>query len=339
MRTGLLLDFYQEVNRNRSALLFKDFDSTWGFLGLNPDILNDKNALVCHDWFKNVFQFKFIREILKRNNSNEILLHRETSLNDEDLLYALENLALKNNKNWNTSSPYLSTKVRFDGESFRMTLIHPQITNTERPGVFFRRLRANAIELSTYSGQKILEQFVSERKNVIICGGTGSGKTTLLQSLLNLCPASEHLVILEDTNEITLKDKNTTHLLSSENASLLDFCSYALRISPSRIILGELRGPEVVPLVLAMNTGHKGFMTTIHANSAPECLSRLRTLLEFYAPKNSQSFSMICQNIDAIIYMEGKKIIEIISVMGLDESTPLFDYLFRCEREPVREAL
>lgn len=339
MRSGLLLDFYQEVNRNRSALLFKDFDSTWGFLGLNPDILRDQNALICQDWFKNVFQFSFIRKILKEDSSNEIQLHRKTSLNDEDLLYALENLALKNNQNWNTSSPYLSTKVTFDNESFRMTLIHPQITNSTRPRVFFRRLRANAVNLSTYEVPKILAELVNQKKNVIICGGTGSGKTTLLQSLLDQCTSHEHLVVLEDTNEITLEEKNTTHLLSTENASLLDFCSYALRISPNRIILGELRGPEVVPLVLAMNTGHRGFLTTIHANSAPECLSRLRTLLEFYAPKNSQSFSMICQNIDTIIYMEDKKIIEIISVMGLDGITPLYDYLFRSEREPVNEVL
>ncbi len=339
MRSGILLDFYQEVNRNRSALLFKDFDSTWGFLGLNPEILDDKNSLVCQDWFKNVFQFKFIREILKEDQSNEILLHRKTELNDEDLLYALENLALKNNQNWNTSCPYLSTKVSFDGESFRVTLIHPEITNGSRARVFFRRHRAEAIELSSYDAPDILEELVRSKKNIILCGGTGSGKTTLLQSLLNLSPEDEHLVILEDTNEIALEDKNTTHLLSSENASLLDFCSYALRISPDRIILGELRGAEVVPLVLAMNTGHRGFMTTIHANSAPECLNRLRTLLEFYAPKNSQSFSMICQNIDTIIYMEDKKIIEIISVLGFDGSTPLYDFVFRSEREPVHEVL
>ncbi|MFT6603711.1 MAG: hypothetical protein ACJARO_001223, partial [Bacteriovoracaceae bacterium] len=71
----------------------------------------------------------------------------------------------------------------------------------------------------------------------------------------------------------------------------------------------------------------------------PECLNRLRTLLEFYAPKNSQSFAMICQNIDAIIYMEDKKIKEIISVLGFDGTAPLYDYIFRSEREPVHEVL
>ena len=339
MRSGLLLDFYKEVNRNRSALLFKDFDSSWGFLGLNPEILSDNNVLQCQDWFKDVFQFKFIREILKEEKSNEILLHRLSVMNDEDLLYALENLALRNNKNWNTSSPYLSTKVNFDGESFRMTLIHPHITNSTRPHVFFRRLKSKALELSTYKPAKILKELIHSKKNIILCGGTGSGKTTLLQSLLGECDDFEHIVILEDTNEISLENKNTTHLLSSENISLLDFCSISLRISPSRIILGELRGAEVVPLVLAMNTGHKGFMTTIHANSAPECLSRLRTLLEFYAPRNSQSFSMICQNIDAVIYMEDKKIKEIIHVVGLDGATPLYNYLFKYEKEPAHEVL
>lgn len=339
IRESLLLDFKKEVNQNRSALLRKDFKSCWGFLGLNPDLLQNINIDSCSSWYLDVFQYDFLENIIRSTKENEIYLHLVSDLNDGDLLYSLENIALNNGQNWNTSNPYVSSKLELLEESFRLTLIHPTITSSNRPRAFLRRLKSKPIDLSEYSPSDVLKEIISLKKNIIISGSTGSGKTTLAQSLLSQCSVNEHLVILEDTHELYLNGMNTTHLLSNEDFSLIDYCSYALRISPDRLILGELRGEEILPLVLAMNTGHKGFMTTIHANDAPSALTRLKTLLEFYAPKNSSCFSMICQNIDLIIHMENKVITQIIEVKGLDGEVPLFDYLFKSETEPVHESL
>lgn len=336
---SLLNDFCREVNRNRSALLHKDFRSTWGFLGLNPSLLHNDQIDTCSRWYRSVFQYSFLNEIIINNPQDEIHLHLHTDLNDEDLLYALENISIKNGKTWNTATPYLSTKIESCGESFRLTLIHPHITSGSRPKAFLRRLKSKAIPIENYTSSHLLRKLISAKKNIVISGSTGSGKTTLAQGLLSLCPKHEHLVILEDTHEIYLKEKNVTQFLSGDNNSLVDYCSYALRISPDRLVLGELRGEEILPLILAMNTGHSGFMTTVHANSAAGALNRLKTLLDFYAPKNSSCFQMICQNIDIVIHMENKKIIEIIEVKGMDERTPLFEYLFRSEKEQVDEVL
>lgn len=326
-----LEDFKIEVNRNRSAIFSKNFEETWFFLGLNPDLLKEQTIAPCRDWFDNVFNFFFLEQALKENSSNEIFLHNECSLQDHDLKYALENIALKSNQSWNNSSPYLSTKMVLNGEKFRLTLIHPQITSTLRPRAFLRRLKSSALSIETYIPHEVLKEKLIQKKNIIISGSTGSGKTTLVQSLLSLCNENEHLVILEDTHEIHLKNKNITQFLSDKNNSLVDFCSYALRVAPERIILGELRGEEILPLILAMNTGHNGFLTTIHADSAPTALVRLKTLLNFFAPQNKSGFDMICQNIDVIIHMENKKVTEIIEVKGMDENIPLYEYLFKSD--------
>jgi len=325
MKNSALEDFYTEVNQNRSALLFKDFKSSWSFLGLNPEYLEKES---CEKWYKDVFQYNFLLRIVQNNDANEIFIHEESSLSDEDLLYALENIALVYNQSWNTRSPYLSTKVKLLNQSFRLTLIHPHIISESRPRAFLRRHKTDPLPLNNYTHHPLLKEFISSKKNILISGSTGSGKTTLAQSLLSSCDRNEHLVILEDTHELNVEQKKCTHFLSNEKNSLVDFCSYALRISPDRIILGELRGEEVLPLTLAMNTGHNGFISTIHSNDAIGALHRLKTLLEFFSPKTKTGFQLICQNIDVVIHMKNKKIAEIIQIIGVDGEQPIFKKVF-----------
>lgn len=327
--TDVLQEFFLEASRNRSALLQKDFKSGWDFLGLNPLLLKSKEIENCKSWYEDVFCLNFINQILESSCSNEIFLHNESNLSDEDLTYALENLSLKQGYEWNTSNPFLSQNYSSNSLSTRMTLIHPSLLSSSRPKAFFRKLKAETIPLSNYEPANILFSLIKSKKNIIISGGTGSGKTTLLQNLISNCDDKEHLVIMEDTQELFPKGKNVTQFLSSRNNSLIDFCSYSLRISPDRIILGEMRGEEVLPLTLALNTGHSGFMTTVHSNSAPKALHRLKTLLDFFSPVQSSGFNLICQNIDAIIHMESKEIKEIIEVKGWDGTQPLFEYIFK----------
>ncbi|MEI8348463.1 MAG: ATPase, T2SS/T4P/T4SS family, partial [Pseudomonadota bacterium] len=158
--------------------------------------------------------------------------------------------------------------------------------------------------------------------------------TSLLTSLIHHLPESEHLVIIEDTHEIKTSRRFCTSFLAQEMAgfSLKDFCAYALRIRPDRIILGEMRSHEVVPFILAMNTGHRGLMSTIHADSAAQAVERVGLLFSLFAGDNlphQLAMQLICRNINYVIHLENKKIAEIVQVLGCEEGKPLYDFVFR----------
>lgn len=126
---------------------------------------------------------------------------------------------------------------------------------------------------------------VGARMNLIISGGTGAGKTTFLNLLINEIHQTERIVTIEDTLELSLKQPNIVRLESGEKGdvtlaklSTRDLVKNTLRMRPDRIIVGESRGGEIFDLFQAMNTGHEGSMTSIHANSSAECLTRMETL-------------------------------------------------------------
>ena len=106
-------------------------------------------------------------------------------------------------------------------------------------------------------------------------------------------------------------------------------------MSPDRLIVGEMRSTEVVPFMLAMNTGHKGLMSTIHANSCGDALSRIALLFSLYAENKEIDFALItklaCKNIDYVIHMENKKVKELARVLGSEDVTPYFELLYTNE--------
>lgn len=131
---------------------------------------------------------------------------------------------------------------------------------------------------------------VAARLNILVAGGTGSGKTTLLSALLDNVPDNERLVLIEDPPEIILPDKHgmAPRLVVDRDTEGLradDMLRYSLRMTPDRIIVGEVRGREAFTMLQAMNTGHEGSMSSIHANAADDALSRLETLAIMGAPE------------------------------------------------------
>lgn len=131
-----------------------------------------------------------------------------------------------------------------------------------------------------------LKKAVRQRKSILISGGTGTGKTTLLKALAGVIPGYERLVSIEDAAELDLNHHNLVALESRHKniegngeISIRDLVKNALRMRPDRIIVGECRGPEALDMLTAMNTGHHGSMSTLHANSARDALSRLETLV------------------------------------------------------------
>jgi pilus assembly protein CpaF len=132
---------------------------------------------------------------------------------------------------------------------------------------------------------RFLERSVQAKKNIIVAGGTGSGKTTLLNVLSSAIPDNERIITIEDSAELQL---NQPHVVSLETRppnlenkgqyTIRDLVKNALRMRPDRIVVGECRGGEALDMLQAMNTGHEGSLTTVHANSVPETLRRLETL-------------------------------------------------------------
>jgi pilus assembly protein CpaF len=131
-----------------------------------------------------------------------------------------------------------------------------------------------------------LEVCVSERKNLMISGGTGSGKTTLLNTLSNFIPATERIITVEDAAELQLQQAHVVRLetrpknIEGEGeVSIRDLVKCCLRMRPDRVIVGECRSGEALDMLQAMNTGHDGSLTTLHANNPRDAIARLETLV------------------------------------------------------------
>ncbi len=128
-----------------------------------------------------------------------------------------------------------------------------------------------------------LEQYVARRKNILICGGTSSGKTTLANVLTEFIPNHERIVLIEDTAEIQIHKENVLRFEARREqnglpaVTIRDLLKATLRHRPDRIILGEIRGGEAFDLLQLLNTGHSGTLSTVHANSAAQGISRFTT--------------------------------------------------------------
>jgi pilus assembly protein CpaF len=181
---------------------------------------------------------------------------------------------------------------------------------------------------------RFLERSVQARKNVVVSGGTGSGKTTLLNALSGAIPADERIVTIEDAAELRLLQP---HVVSLETRpanlegqgqyTIRDLVRNALRMRPDRIVVGECRGPEALDMLQAMNTGHDGSLTTLHANSPREALQRLETLVlmagldlpaRAIREQLASSLQLIVQQ--CRLADGTRKIVEIAEVRGFDEA-------------------
>jgi pilus assembly protein CpaF len=157
------------------------------------------------------------------------------------------------------------------------------------PCLTIRRFGTRPVPLDAFCRgdvRELLEQAVRERRNIVVSGGTGAGKTTLLNALAGHIPPGERIVSVEDTAELRLPHDNVVRLEArppnadgAGEVTVRALVRTALRMRPDRIVVGEVRGPEALDMLQAMNTGHEGSLSTCHANSPDDALRRLETMV------------------------------------------------------------
>jgi pilus assembly protein CpaF len=197
--------------------------------------------------------------------------------------------------------------------------------------------------------REFLEAAVAARLNIAVSGGTGAGKTTLLNVLSSFIPESERIVSIEDAAELQLRQTHIVRLETrppnmegSGTVRIRDLVINALRMRPDRIIVGEVRGEEALDMMQAMNTGHDGSLTTIHANSPRDALSRLEVMLGMASSTMSvQSIrQQISSAIDLFIHIArfsdgSRRVTHVTECVGLERDTVTMQDIFIFERQGV----
>ncbi|HAZ14254.1 MAG: hypothetical protein A2X86_18685 [Bdellovibrionales bacterium GWA2_49_15] len=300
-------------------------------------------SVTFRQWLQNIVSLEFLRPLILARSNFEILIlgpqkfftdqglgvalqsgdtiHNDEHLNTEELNLSLELWAQASSQVWNYNRPFISFESELFAERFRATLIHHSLAPDKSHRLFLRRLGDTPLKAENIIEANLLPFILSSlhaKKNILITGATASGKTTLMRALIQEV-RHEHLVVLEDVAEID-QYPGHTHMLARENHGLKELLSYALRMRPDRIWLGEIRSQEVVPLFMALNTGHRGMLATLHADSGPEALSRLTMLFLIYSNLREMGpgpvSQLITQNIDFVIHMVNRKISHVIRWIG-----------------------
>ncbi len=193
--------------------------------------------------------------------------------------------------------------------------------------------------------ERVLRVMGRARMNILISGGTGSGKTTLLNALSQTIDNGERIVTIEDAAELQLQQPHVVHLETrprnlegTNEITMRDLLKNALRMRPDRIILGETRGAEAIDMLQAMNTGHDGSLSTIHANRPREALMRLENMVGLGAANLSPRAvrNQITSAIDVVIQVSrmqdgSRKITHITEIIGMEGDEILLQDLFTCE--------
>ncbi|HEX7058459.1 MAG TPA: CpaF family protein [Solirubrobacterales bacterium] len=236
---------------------------------------------------------------------------------EEELRNAIERILAPLGRRVDELSPMVDARLA-DGS--RVNVVIPPLA-IDGPIVSIRRFSAEPpgpnelVELGTLSATqcKLLEDAVAGRRSVLISGGTGSGKTTLLNALSSFIAPGERVVTIEDAAELRLQQPHVVRLESRPasvegrgEVTIRDLLRNALRMRPDRIVIGEVRGVEALDLLTALNTGHDGALSTVHANSPAEALSRLETLalMAGVGLPHEAIAEQVQRGIDLIVHLE-----------------------------------
>ena len=233
---------------------------------------------------------------------------------DESVRRLAQRLAASGGRRLDDATPHVDVRLR-DGTRF-----HAVLAPLARPGTVLslrvphqRVLSLDDLLLAgtvTEQGARLLRRVVTRRLAFLVSGGTGSGKTTLLNTLLSLVPDSQRLVLVEDASELRPAHPHVVGLEArppniegAGEVTLRTLVRQALRMRPDRLVVGEVRGAEVVELLAALNTGHEGGCGTIHANSARDVPARVEALALAAALGREAAHSQFLAGVDAVLHL------------------------------------
>jgi pilus assembly protein CpaF len=292
------------------------------------------------------------------NRYNQVYIERngrleETDIvfqNDPHLLRIIERIVSMVGRRIDESSPMVDARLQ-DGS--RVNAVIPPLA-LDGPCMSIRRFRTDRIGAQdlvdrtslTQPMLDFLKSVVAARLNIVVSGGTGAGKTTLLNALSSFISDRERIVTIEDAAELTLKQRHTVRLetrppnIEGQGAvRQRQLVVNALRMRPDRIIVGEVRGEEALDMLQAMNTGHDGSLTTIHANTPRDALYRLDTMVamaNLNIPDRAvrqQTASAINLIVQVSRMADGtRKVTSISEITGMEQDVITMQEIFRFER-------
>jgi pilus assembly protein CpaF len=266
---------------------------------------------------------------------------------NEHLLQIIDRIVSKVGRRVDETSPMVDARLP-DGS--RVNAIIPPLA-LDGPSMSIRRFGSNPLKLEDLLNYKafspemamLMEACIKARMNIVISGGTGCGKTTLLNTLSSFIPHDERVVTIEDAAELQLQQDHVVRLetrpanIEGKGAVLTrDLVKNALRMRPERIIIGECRGAETLDMLQAMNTGHSGSMTTLHANTPRDAQARMETMIMMAGmdlPIKAMR-QQISSAVDLIVQanrLQGgpRKVTSLTEVLGMEQDVIIMQEIFR----------
>lgn len=293
------------------------------------------------------------------NGPNKIFIEQNGRLMESELRFdseeklqnVIQQIVSDCNRTVNEASPIVDARLA-NGARVNVVL-NPVALNG--PIVTIRRFPDKPITMEdlvsfgsiTEEACEWLSRLVQAKYNIFISGGTGSGKTTFLNALSNYIPGEERIITIEDSAELQIRNIHNLVRMETRNANvegcreitIRDLIKTSLRMRPDRIIVGEVRGGEAFDMMQCLNTGHDGSMSTGHANSSRDMLSRLENMILMGIEIPLEAIrQQIASGIDIIVHLgrlrdKTRKVLEIVEVRGFEKGEIVLSPLYRFEEE------
>ena len=297
------------------------------------------------------------------NSPNDVFVERQGKItrvensfrDDNHIMHTIDKIISPLGRRVDESSPMVDARLP-DGS--RVNVIIPPLS-VKGPTITIRKFAVDPFtleDLITFGTlnqdiAKILKASVRGRVNIIVSGGTGSGKTTLLNVISNFIPDSERIVTIEDAAELQLQQDHVVTLESRPpniegkgHIAIRDLVVNSLRMRPDRIIVGEVRGGEALDMLQAMNTGHDGSITTVHANSPRDTLARLETMVMMSGMElpSRAIREQVSSALNLIVFCSRfndgtRKIVKVTEIVGMESDTITLQDLYIFKQEGFDE--
>ncbi len=331
----------------------------------NRRLLLEEKLRLGRELFREIRKLDVLQELLEDNEITEIMVNGKNYIfiekngkimrapqrfdSKEKLEAIIQQIVSKSNRVVNESSPIVDARLE-NGARVNVVLAPVALNG---PIVTIRRFPDQPIQMKDLIRYGALPQEVADflallvqaKYNILISGGTGSGKTTFLNALSHYIPSGERIITIEDNAELQIQGIENLVRLETRNANveecqeitIRDLIKTALRMRPSRIIVGEVRGAEAIDMIQCLNTGHDGSLSTAHANSAKDLLYRIETMVLMGMDLPLDAIRrQIASGVDIIVQLgrlrdKSRKVLEIAEIIGIEgheiRIRPLYEFV------------